>query len=286
MSIQLFVDSTSYLPQSLLDLYKIKVISLSVHFGALEIVEQGADYRVFYDELSRASQLPTSSQPNVQMVTDAFEASLAMGHDVVMVTLSSEMSGTYQTAHMVAKQLLEDYPDRKIMIIDSRTNCMQLGFQAITAAEAILKGDDFETIQLKCKATEKASRFVFAPETLKYLEMGGRIGKASALIGSLLSIKPILTVNDGKTDALAKVRTKRKALETMVDQFVGDTKAYGFKRLCIHHIDNLAEVEKLKAMLPPETLEDVEVVAIGPVIGTHVGPGAIGLVYETQNPMT
>lgn len=285
MATQLFIDSTAYLTPEQLEDYNIKVLSLSVNFEDLTMEEAGADYGLFYSKLAQCKQLPTSSQPNPHAVEEAFKAALDQGMDIMALTISSDMSGTYQTVKMLMADLQEAYPDRTLTAIDSRSNCMQLGFQGLTAAEALKAGKSHQEVVASVAHTLKASRFIFIADTLKYLEKGGRIGKASAFLGTLLSIKPILTVDDGRTDALGKVRTRQKALEVMAERVQKDLVLYGFKRACIHHIDNPEGVKALIAALPEGIRENLPLVSIGPVIGTHVGPGAVGIVYETERPM-
>ncbi|MCK8061222.1 MULTISPECIES: DegV family protein [unclassified Fusibacter] len=282
MAIRLFVDSTSYLPKQYIKENNIGILSLSVNFEDESILETEADYTYFYEKLARVQKLPTSSQPNIQMIEDEFRKALDQGYDIFFVTLSAEMSGTYQTAKMVATELMESYPGQFIEVVDSESNCMQLGLAAMAANDAILSGKDRLEIIDAIEATKKRTRFLFTLETLEFLEKGGRVGKASALLGTLLNIKPILTVDEGKTDSVTKVRTKKKAIKSIAEFLIADAKEYGIKHAYIHHIQNEEGVSLLK-----ELLEDVvsidTVTEIGPVIGTHVGPGAIGVVYETQN---
>lgn len=299
MATQLFVDSTAYLSAKALEDYQIKVLSLSVHFegeGAdqnEDILESTADYDYFYKKLaqSQAKTLPTSSQPNPHAMEQAFIGALEQGMDLFVVTLSAEMSGTYQTVCMLLEALKDQYPQRQMTVVDSRSNCMQLGFQALSAARSLREHSELSAVQSHEAAvaavlkTQNASRFIFIADTLKYLEKGGRIGRASAFLGTLLSIKPVLTVNDGRTDAMGKVRTRQKALEYLANHVARDVEAHGFERACIHHIHNPEGVQALIAALPEEVAKAIPIVSIGPVIGTHVGPGAVGIVYETKEPL-
>ncbi len=291
MTTQLFVDSTAYLTKENIERYQIQVLSLSVHFqgdapetsaaNGESYLETQVDYDYFYKKLTTANALPTSSQPNIHHMQEAFSQALSSGKDLFVLTLSSDMSGTYQTAKLVLDELQEIYPNRVITLVDSRSNCMQLGFQALSAAETLASGKDHSDALIAVFRTQAASRFIFIADTLKYLEKGGRIGKASAFLGTLLNIKPILTVQDGRTDAIAKVRTRQKALEVIADRVAKDVSLHGFRRACIHHIDNPEGVKALVEALPHEVAKDIPIVSIGPVIGTHVGPGAVGIVYET-----
>ncbi|GAU75977.1 DegV family protein [Fusibacter sp. 3D3] len=198
--------------------------------------------------------------------------------------MSSEMSGTYQTACMVRAQLLEKYPDAKIELIDSRTNCMQLGFCVLYGAELAAQGIPVASIAQTMRDYVNQSRFIFLPETLDYLKMGGRIGGAQAIMGNIFQILPILTVKEGRSEVLQKVRTKKKAVETLLKIALEDIAQYGLKNVVVHHIEAYEEGLALAKRLQDDLGVQVLVVDIGPVIGTHVGPGAIGIAYDLKQP--
>lgn len=282
--LQFITDSTAYLPSNLIKDYPISTVSLSVLIDEDVFIETETTNEVFYKKMTQGKSFPKSAQPNVDCMQKAFESAVAEGKAVIATFLSSDMSGTYQTACMIRSQLLETYPEAQIAVIDSRTNCMQMGYCVLHGAELAAKGESFETIVGAMEAHIKRSRFIFLPETLEYLKMGGRIGGAQALFGSILQILPILTVKEGKTEVLQKVRTKKKAIETMVHCFVEDVKSYGLSNVTVHHIEALSEGQKLAEQLEQLLNVKVSVVDIGPVIGTHVGPGAIGIAYDLQRP--
>ena len=188
------------------------------------------------------------------------------------------MSGTYSTANLVKNMILEKY-DINIEIIDSRTNCMQMGFIVLEAAKHAKFGKSMNEILDIANNTIKNSRFVFSPSVLDYLKKGGRIGSASALIGNLFQIKPILTVNNGKTDVLAKVRTKKKAVSTMIDILMNDLKEKELGGVIVHHINCEEDGLTLAKTLEEKLNMNVDIQDIGPVIGSHVGPGSIGIAY-------
>jgi len=273
MSIKIVTDSTAYIPKALLDEYDIRVISLSVLFGDEAYKETEIPYDVFYKKLVESSDLPTSSQPILMEVQETFESVLIEGHDLIGVFISSEMSGTYQSAVMIAEELKVKYPDRKIRMIDSRSNCMQLGLSVLKGAEKVT--ESFEACVEKIEHVISHSRFVFIPETLEFLKRGGRIGSAKALLSSMLQIKPILTVADGKTSVINKVRTRKKAISALIDIFVKDQSEAKITGGYVHHINCEKDAKDLSDKLG----ESFDITAIGPVIGTHVGPGAIGIAY-------
>jgi DegV family protein with EDD domain len=273
MSIKIVTDSTAYIPKALLEQYDIRVISLSVLFGDEAYKETEISYDVFYKKLVESSDLPTSSQPILMEVQETFESVLREGHDLIGVFISSEMSGTYQSAVMISEELKAKYPDRKICMIDSRSNCMQLGLSVLKGAEIV--SESFDTCVETIEYVISHSRFVFIPETLEFLKRGGRIGSAKALLSSMLQIKPILTVEDGKTSVINKVRTRKKAISALIDIFRRDQSQATITGGYVHHINCDEDAKDLSDKLG----ESFDITAIGPVIGTHVGPGAIGIAY-------
>ncbi|SHJ87810.1 EDD domain protein, DegV family [Anaerobranca californiensis DSM 14826] len=282
MAIKVVVDSTSYIPKGLREEYDISVIPLSVVFSDGPVLETEITNEEFYSRLEQEDEIPKSSQPMIEDVYNLFESIVKNGDEIIGVFISSEMSGTFSTANMVKEMILDKYPKAKIELIDSRSNCMQLGYAAITAARAAKEGKSLEEVVQAVKGNIKRSKFVFIPDTLEYLRKGGRIGTAKALLGSLLQLKPILTVIDGKTDVITKVRSKKKAIEKMVEIFLEDIKKYGLGEVIVHHINCEAEAKELANTIKNLIDKGVDICSIGPVIGVHVGPGALGIVYYTK----
>lgn len=282
MTVKIIADSTSYIPEDIKKFYDINIVSLSVVFENEIFKELEITNEKFYKKLDKSESIPTSSQPSIDEFYKAFEEIIKNGDDVVGVFISSEMSGTYNTAHMVKDMILENYPDAKIELIDSRSNCMQLGYAAITAARGAKEGKSIDEVVNIAKENIKRSRFIFSPDTLEYLKKGGRIGTAQALLGSLLQIKPILTVNNGKTDVITKVRSKKRAIDKMIDIFMEDVKNFGLGEVLIHHINCEEEAKRLAYKIKEKVRKSVNICSIGPVIGTHVGPGALGIAYYTK----
>jgi len=284
MAIQLITDSTSYIPDHIVQAHNIAIVPLSSNFNDESFLDIPSQFTSFYEKLRSVDYIPKSSQPSVSDIYEAFERAVKKGDQVIGTFLSSKMSGTYSTACMIKEQLLEAYPEAQIQIIDSASNCMQLGLCVLAGAKAIKEGKSFEVVLTIIEATKGKTRFIFSPDTLEYLRRGGRIGTAGAFMGQLLQVKPILTVCDGETTSLDKVRTRKKSIQYLTDTFLKDIQKRGLENVVIHHIEALGEAEKLKKSLEDKCeLENIEIVSIGPVIGTHVGPGAIGIAYEMVN---
>ncbi|RYD02239.1 hypothetical protein N752_25850 [Desulforamulus aquiferis] len=169
MSVKIVTDSTSYIPLELRKKYDITVVSLSVTFDSETYREEEIDNLTFYNKMSRSKTIPTSSQPSPQEIFQVFEKLVLEGHSVVGIFLSSEMSGTFSGACLVKKMIIEKYPDACIEIIDSRSNCMELGFAALAAARAASYGQAMAGVINETKRVIARSRFIFVPDTLEYL---------------------------------------------------------------------------------------------------------------------
>jgi DegV family protein with EDD domain len=264
----------------------IKVISLSVSFEDESFKEVDMQNSDFYDMMKKRG-IPKSSQPFIGELHEVMKSTIDNGDSLLCIFLSSDMSGTYSSAHMVKEMISTECENAHIEILDSRSNCMQLGFAAIVAARAAKEGRSLEEVKVIAENNIKRSRFLFIPDNLEYLKKGGRIGGASALIGNLLKIIPILTVEDGKTTILTKVRTKKNAINTMIEKMLQDIAQFGIGEISVHHINCYEEAKELvdKIKVRIESNIHIQICDIGPVIGLHVGHGAIGIVYYTKEAM-
>lgn len=261
--------------------YEISIASLNVLLNGNSYREVDLSNDWFYNEMSKSSAIPTSSQPSVEELYNIVESLVKDGHDIVGIFLSSDMSGTFSTSNLVKNMILENYPNAKIVMLDSRSNCMQAGFAALEAAKAANKNKSLDEVVSIAENVIENSKFIFVPETLEYLKKGGRIGGAAALFGSLLQIKPILTVEDGKTTVFTKVRTKKKAIDKIVNTVLEQNSKAPIKDIIVHHINCESEGEELANRLKSTLgLDSIKIQSIGPIIGLHVGPGSIGVAYH------
>ena len=282
MAIKIVTDSTSYIPKEFINKYDISVVSLNVIMNGKSIREVDLDNETFYRQMEESTEIPSSSQPSPDEIYNTFENIIKEGNSIVGIFISSDMSGTISSANLIKNMLLEKYPTAHIEIIDSRSNCMQMGYVAIEAAKAAAAGKSMEEVINVCTSVINNSRFLFTPDTLDYLKKGGRIGGASALLGTLFQIKPILTVCDGKTTVFTKVRTKKKALDTLVNTLVNDIQGKELGGVIVHHINCQDEGLSLAKKIKEQLGVDVKIDTIGPIIGLHVGPGSIGVAYFTK----
>jgi DegV family protein with EDD domain len=281
MALRVVTDSTSYIPAEMAEGLPLAVVSLSATLGGVTQRETEIDTTTFYRRMRETGEFPTSSQPTVAEIIEAFETPVAAGDDVVGVFISSDMSGTFATAQMARDQVLERHPQGRIELVDSRSNSMELGFAALAAARAASQGMSVEDAVAAAQHKIDRSRWLFVPATLDYLKMGGRIGTASALLGSILDIKPILTVVDGKTAPFRKVRTRARAIAEIAEHFAQDVEDKGLGDVVVHHINDEDAAADLAGRVEAAIGRSPRIVPLGPVIGVHVGPGALGVVYWT-----
>ena len=282
MAIKIVTDSTSYIADKYIKEYDIKVVSLNVIINGVSSREIDIENEVFYEEIKNSKEIPKSSQPIPEEMLNTFREIVEDVDSIVGIFLSSKMSGTYSNANMIKDMILEDYPDAEIHILDSKTNCMQMGFAVIEAARTASEGKSINEVINAANHVINNSRFLFTPETLEYLKKGGRIGGAAALFGNVLQIKPILTVVNGETSVFKKVRTRKKAIEEIVKTVLEEIESKGFGDIVVHHINCQEDGLKLAKALENKLGKKVEIQSIGPVIGVHVGPGSIGIAYYTK----
>ena len=282
MAIKIVTDSTSYISDEYIKKYDIKLVSLNVIINGVSSREVDIENKVFYEEIKNSKEIPKSSQPIPEEMLNTFKEIVKDGDSIVGIFLSSKMSGTYSNANMIKDMILEDYPDAEIHILDSKTNCMQMGFAVIEAARTASEGKSINEVINAANHVINNSRFLFTPETLEYLKKGGRIGGAAALFGNVLQIKPILTVVNGETSVFKKVRTRKKAIEEIVKTVLEEIESKGLGDIVVHHINCQEDGLKLAKALENKLGKKVEIQSIGPVIGVHVGPGSIGIAYYTK----
>jgi DegV family protein with EDD domain len=234
------------------------------------------DFDAFYERLRSAAQLPTTSQPSIGDFLSVYEPLVEGGQDIVSVHLSGGISGTVESARQAAADLLARKPQRRIEVVDTRSACGAIGLDALAGAAAARAGGDIDAVTARVRASIEARKIWFAVDTLEFLKRGGRIGTAQAWLGGALKIKPILTC-DGEITPIERVRTSSRAFERMVD-YLRSRHDDGCDAWVVQHIQAAEQAEALvergRAIFGSEPLFVSE---IGPVIGTHVGPGLLGV---------
>jgi DegV family protein with EDD domain len=272
--VAIVTDTCHYLPRDLVAEHELHQVSLYVHWDGREDRESDLPgYDGYYDHLRTTKEVPTTSQPSVGDFLAVYEPLLDAGRDVVSVHLAAGLSGTYQSA-LQARDALGDRAGR-VHVVDSATACGGEGFCVLAASAAARRGEDAAAVADHVRRAREQLRMYFAIDTLEFLRKGGRIGGAQAWLGSALKIKPILTV-ESEITPIERVRTSGRAFERMVG-LLQERKDAGADAWMVQHIqapDVAARlVERGRAIFGTEPLVLSE---IGPVIGTHVGPGLLG----------
>ena len=274
-NIAIVTDSTCDLPKNIIEKYNISVVPLNVHFGE-ETFLDGIDLQsdVFFEKLSSSAIHPTTSQPSVGRFLETYN-DLLKSHDfIISIHISNKLSATYSTALQAMNQLSNE----KIKIIDSKNGTLGLGSLVHKVALINESDKDFDSLITKAQdLVEKAEFFGLVP-TLEYLAKGGRIGKAQEFFGSLLKLKPILSAVDGEINSVGKVRTLNKGMDYIID-IVKENK---IEILFVVHANHLERanllIEKLDGVIDKKNIVISE---FGPVVGTHLGPGAFGIGFIT-----
>jgi DegV family protein with EDD domain len=270
-------DTTHYLPRELVAANEIHEVSLYVHWQGRQDREVDLpDFDGYYEYLRTAADLPTTSQPSVGDFLEVYEPLVADGKDVVSIHIAGGMSGTYESARQAKAKLEEDLGEEHVTVIDSATACGGLGLLALAASAVARAGGDREAVVARARETRQALKVWFAIDTMEFLRRGGRVGAARAWLGSTLKIKPILTV-ESEITPVERVRTSRRAFERMVD-YMHSRHDDGADGWVVQHIQARDQADEL-ADRGREIFasEPVFIGEIGPVIGTHVGPGLLGV---------
>jgi DegV family protein with EDD domain len=277
--VSVVTDSTSYLPPELIERHGIHVVPLYVVFGGERPVAEVdiTDYPAFFEEVRTAERHPTTSQPSVGDFTAVFEPLLADGGEVVSIHISGGLSGTPEAARQ-AKEALEREGGggERIVVVDSTTAAGGLGMMVLTAAKAAADGASAAGVATRVAEARRELKLWFAIDTLEFLKRGGRIGAASAWIGSTLKVKPILTVENEMTP-VERVRTSSRAFDRMVDyaRQCHEAGADGWSAQHIADPDTCARL--VERCVDIFGCEPTIVSEIGPVLAAHTGPGLLGV---------
>lgn len=277
MSIQIIVDSTADVRASIRP--RLKMVPLTVHFGDEEYIDGVTiDHKTFYEKLIESDVLPTTSQATPAAFSDLFEKITAAGDTAVVLTISGKLSGTYQSAVIAA----QDYPGN-IYVVDSQSASIGAGILAELALQLADSGMAAPSIAQRLETEREKVCIVAMLDTLEYLKKGGRISKAVAFAGGLLSIKPVISLDDGEIKILGKARGSKQGNNLLVQEI---EKAGGvdFEKPLLLGYTGLYDVLLMKYVEDSKVLwengtEDLHFSPIGSVIVTHAGPGAIAVAF-------
>jgi len=275
--IALLTDSTCDIPQDFLDKYDIQVVPLTIIWGG-EQFKDGVDLTAddFYKRLEEDSTLPTTSQPTPQQMVLAYEDAKNNGaEEILIITISSAMSGTHESAKAAAAMV-----DIPVKVLDSKANSMSLGWQVLAAARSRENGGDLQSMIDAADKARSTMVYIITLDTLEYRHKGGRIGGASHFIGNLLNLKPQISVDhiSGEVAGGRRSRTRKKALNDLFVDFFEQVDPEKTLRIAVLHNAALQEaqalVEKIEAEIDPK---EIIVSIVSPVLGVHTGPRAVAI---------
>lgn len=268
-------DSTSYIPSDIRNEYGIAMVPLNVMFGD-DMYQEETDITTteFYEKMKTTEALPTTSQPSIGLFEETFTRLAKTADDILVITLSSGISGTFETAHSAA-QMVEG---ANVYLFDSEVSCYVQGFYVITAAKLAEDGMKAKQILSHLEKMKKRTRAYFMADDLNHLHRGGRLNGAQMLVGSLLQVKPVLHFDDKKIVPYEKVRTAKKAIAKILGLLHEDAKFGAALDVVVIHANRPEKAEELKKYIKTK-YPDVNVTTshFGPVIGTHLGEGSLGI---------
>lgn len=281
---KLFADSGCDLPKEFFEEENVQLFSLRVDYNNQnynDIVE--IDPKSIYDAM-RQGAVPKTSQVSPEVFLTHFEELAKNNEEGLYIAFSSNLSGTYNTAVMIASQVREQYPQFKLKIIDSK--CASLGYGLLVKEAVRLRNEGLSLDDLASRISRMAEHMthLFTVENLDYLARGGRLSKSSAFIGGLLSIKPILHVEDGKLIPLEKIRGRKKAINRMIELMAERGGDFSAKTVGISHGDDLEFVQEVQSLIQQQlNPKSFIITTIGAVIGAHSGPGTIAIFFTDKD---
>jgi len=274
-------DSTADIPKDLTEKYRIRVVPLYVNFEDKSYLDNGVDItsKQYYEKLKNVKKQPTTSQPTPSDFVKVYSELLKENDSIVSIHISKKMSGTFNSADMARKEL----SDKDIEVIDSELVHMPLGILVIKAAELSQEGKSKEEILKAINDLKQKVTVLFIPSTLKYLIMGGRIGRAKGLIASVLEIRPILTLHMGEVTQFKTTRRFSQAKNELINSMKTMVKDAGKLMVIVSDSDAKAEgdemAERIKETFHPKQIMRAE---IGAIVGNNVGPGALAVTFYEE----
>jgi len=274
-------DSTADIPKDLTEKYRIKVVPLYVNFEDKSYLDNGVDItsKQYYEKLKNVKKQPTTSQPTPSDFVKVYSELLKENDSIVSIHISKKMSGTFSSADMARKEL----SDKDIEVIDSELVHMPLGILVIKAAELSREGKSKEEILKAVNDLKQKVTVLFIPSTLKYLIMGGRIGRAKGLIASVLEIRPILTLHMGEVTQFKTTRRFSQAKNELINSIKNMVKDTGKLMVIVSDSDAKEEgdemAERIKETFHPKQIMRAE---IGAIVGNNVGPGALAVTFYEE----
>lgn len=273
-------DTGSDLPAYYCQAHDIAIINLPVTMNGVTYEKGTLDNRDFYAQL-RSGAMPTTSAANLEDLSGLFRAVLSQGQDLLHIAFSSGLSSTAGTAFLAAEQVRTEFPERKLIVIDSLCASLGQGLLVHQAVKLRAQGLDIDTVGQKIEAMKLNIVHDFTVDDLNHLHRGGRVSKATAVVGSLINIKPILHVDDeGHLVAVGKARGRKASIQTLVHRMEEQAKGFDNQEVFISHGDCPEDAEYMAGLVREKFgIDDITIDYIGPTIGTHSGPGTLALFF-------
>lgn len=279
--IGILTDTTASIPAELVKKLKIEIVPYYVHRG-LETLRDMVDIQpdAFVEWLKEATQLPTTSNPGPGDYLVGLKRLAKRGKDIVVLTMTSKGSGAYQACRAAVGLVKEQIPDVNVVIIDTLQVAMSQGWAAIEAARASLKGASLQDVVDRAREVAEKGTMIQTADTLRYLYLGGRIGKAKHLVGSLLNIKPLIGMDEGTITALGTTRSRSKAYHRLVELMEEAVGPGACIKVAFTHVGALEHAERLQSMVQ-DRFECAEVIVtpLSPALAVHSGPGTVGVSF-------
>ncbi|MCR1898514.1 DegV family protein [Irregularibacter muris] len=280
MAVQIITDSAADLPKELIQEYSIDVMPLRVYLGEKEYIDgETIQPLEVFQNMREGTQYKTAQVP-LQVFEDIFSKYAEKGQSCIYIAFSSELSGTYQSSVMAKQQVLEEYPDFDIEVIDTKAASMGFGLIVKYAAQMAQKGKTKEEIVEAIHFFSNHMEHIFTVDNLEYLYRGGRVSRTAAFVGGILNIKPVLHVEDGKLIPLEKIRGRKKVIKRMVDIMEERGVDYSNQTIGISHGDDMEAVEALMDQIKERLgCKEFIITLVGSTIGSHSGPGTLALFF-------
>lgn len=277
MKITLVTDSTCDLTPEELKAEGILFASLKVLFKDAEYIDKvNLTNKAFYEKMKNSPELPTTSQVNPNEFYDIFNAEVEKGNEVLGIFISSDLSGTFNSAK-IAKDMIDS---DKIHIVDSRTTSFSLGLIVMKVNDWIKEGKDMETIKSDLQVLVEKAQLYGMLDQLENLRKGGRLSSGTAMIGKMLNLKPIIEVKNGLVEMANKVRGTRKGMAWMMEQLKKDYPSGVIEDIAVAHSNDPQKMADLKALILEEfDVSKIYEIEVGSVVGTHTGEGVVGVAY-------
>ncbi len=281
--IKIFTDSTAYIPKSLIEEYDISVIPVMLKINGEEYLENELANALFYELMEQTDTIPEVITPDAEYIEEKFREQTNKGNVVAGIFMSAKLSGLFSNAQKAKEKIQSENTDAKIYPIDSEANGMQMGLAVLAAADINKQGQWMENVVNEAYKVMQRTRYLFIPGKLKYVGRGGNLDKGRAMMGDLVHLCPVMSSIKGKMEPMDTVHTHKKAVDRMIGIMDEDIKLYNISQIVVVHIHAKDKADELKERLKGRTEKEIIVSQIGASVGYHIGPGTLGIVYQTED---